>query len=287
MDHKSITQSTDERRIIQFSHFDYDAPAGHWKKKNVVIWDHIKINVFIESPFSVFSDGVLHYPTYGDICLLAPRKMHYGQILKDMHVNYYEFDIGCEAFASVPGGDALMRRLLDATANSDSFLRPSAESREAVFRLCREIEEAIQKDEMFLAYAKVIEFLSLLYPIYLSSARTASAAFSLRTAQVIAYIEKRFAENITVMEIAENLGVSTSFLSRVFKKEIGLSVHEYLNQYRITKSLSLLETHSVTQTGYLCGFCDNSHFISVFKKHMKVTPMQYKTRTFSKRIEMQ
>ena len=276
MDHKQIVPNADERTFIAFSHFDHDAPAGLWKKKNVVIWNHIKINVFVESPFSVFSDGVLHHPAYGDICLFAPMKMHYGQITKDMHVNYYEFDIGREAFSAVPGGDALIERLLSLTAHADSFLRPSAESREAALRLCREIEDSVKREEMFLAYAKIIEFLSLLYKLYLNPTRLMGDSFSLRTSQALAYVEKNYAENITVEKIAEALGVSTSFLCRVFKKEMAMTVHEYLSQYRISKALSLLETHSVTETGYLCGFCDNSHFISVFKKHMKQTPMQYK-----------
>ena len=62
----------------------------------------------------------------------------------------------------------------------------------------------------------------------------------------------------------------------IFKKEIGIPIHEYLNQYRISKSLSLLKTHTVTEVGYVCGFCDNSHFISIFKKYIGTTPMQYK-----------
>ena len=283
MDHRQIVPNADERTFIAFSHFDHDAPAGLWKKKNVVIWDHIKINVFIESPFSVFSDGVLHHPAYGDICLFSPMKMHYGQITRDMHVNYYEFDIGCEAFSSVPGGDGLIERLLSLVAHTDSFLRPSPESRETVFRLCREIEDSVKKDEMHLAYAKIIEFLSLLCTLYLHPLRLAGEHFSLRTSQALSYIEKNYAENITVEKIAAALGVSASFLCRVFKKEMAMTVHEYLSQYRISKALSLLEAHSVTETGYLCGFCDNSHFISVFKKHMKITPMQYKNAHTSKR----
>jgi AraC-like DNA-binding protein len=278
MDHVAITESREERSYILFSHFDHDAPAGLWKKKNIVVWDHIKINVYIENPFSVFLDGVLHYPTYGDVCILAPRKMHYGQITKNMHLNYYEFDIGCEAFSCAPGGDLLIRRLIEATAHTDAFLRPSAESRETVFRLCREIEDAVKKEEMLLAYAKVIEFLSLLHRLCLRPDRVQGTAFSLRTAKALAFIEKRYAQSITAAQIAEELGVSTSFLSRVFKRDLGLTLHEYLCHYRISKSLSLLSSHSVTETGYLCGFCDNSHFISTFKKHMGITPMQYKTR---------
>ena len=279
MKHFPLIQETNERTFIEFSHFDYDAPRGLWKKENLIVWDYIKINVFVESPFSVFSDGVLHYPDYGDICVLSPMKMHYGQITEPMHINYYQFDIGREAFAGVPEGDRLIERLIEVTAHSDAFLRPDPQSRERVLRLCREIEEAIGKEERALAYAKIIEFLSSLYPLYAIPTGTVRTSFSLRISQITHYIEEHYAEHITREEIAEELGISPSFLSRIFKKELGITVNEYLNRYRILRSLSLLKDHSVTETGYLCGFCDNSHFISVFKKHMGETPLQYKNST--------
>lgn len=276
MNHFPILPSDNPHAILEFSHFNYDAPAGTWKKENVIIRDCVKINVFVEGSFSVFSDGTLHRPIYGDVCFLSPMKMHYGQINESMRVHYYQLDIGRHVFSAIPDGDALIGRLLEATEHKDSFLRPDARSKESVLRFCQEIEDAIRKKELFLAYAKVVEFLCLLYSLYVSSEKVASISYSLRTAQTIRYVEENYAEGITVKEIAQALAVSASFLSRTFKKEIGFTIHEYLNRYRVLKSLEFLKTESVTQTAYLCGFCDSSHFISIFKEHMKITPMQYK-----------
>jgi len=276
MIHFPILKSTNANSILEFSHFDMDARVGTWKKENVIMRDCLKINVFIEGSFSVFSDEILHYPIYGDICLLPPMKMHYGQITKQTHINYYQLDIGRDTFSAIPDDNLLIDRLIDLTSHKDSFLRPSPEKGKDALRLCGEIETALRKEEAFLAYAKVIEFLSMLYPLYQNPTSVARADFSLRTSQIIRYIEKHYAEDVTITEIATELGVSASFLSRIFKKEIGIPIHEYLNQYRISKSLSLLKTHTVTEVGYLCGFCDNSHFISIFKKYIGTTPMQYK-----------
>ena len=276
MIHFPILKSTNANSILEFSHFDMDAVAGTWKKENIIMRNSLKINVFVEGSFSVFSDEILHYPVYGDICLLPPMKMHYGQITKQTHINYYQLDIGRDTFSAIPDGNLLIDRLIDLTAHADSFLRPSPEKGKEILRLCGEIETALRKEEAFLAYAKVIEFLSMLYPLYKSPTSVARADFSLRTSQIIRYIEKHYAEDVTITEIATELGVSASFLSRIFKKEIGIPIHEYLNQYRISKSLSLLKTHSITEVGYICGFCDNSHFISIFKKYIGTTPMQYK-----------
>lgn len=276
MIHFPILESTNANSILEFSHFDMDALAGRWKKENIIMRNCLKINVFVEGAFSVFSDEILHYPIYGDIFLLPPMKMHYGQITKQTHINYYQLDIGRDTFSTIPDGNLLIDRLIDLTSHKDSFLRPSPEKGKEALSLCGEIETALRKEESFLAYAKVIEFLSMLYPLYKSTTSVACGDFSLRTSQIIRYIEKHYAEDATITEIAKELGVSASFLSRIFKKEIGIPIHEYLNQYRISKSLSLLKTHTVTEVGYLCGFCDNSHFISIFKKYIGTTPMQYK-----------
>ena len=278
MHHIAIVKTSDKDRVLEFSHFNKDAHAGAWKKEKVIVRDSIKINVFVEGRFSIFADGALHCPVYGDICVLPPRKMHYGQITEQMHINYYQLDVGSEAFSEIPGGRRLIGRLLEVMGKSDSFLRPDAKGRDVVLKLCEEIEGAIVREEEFLAYAKVIELLSLLPSLYLHPKGVGGVAYSLRTAEVIRYIEKNYAENVSVKQISAELGVSASFLSRVFKKEIGATIHEYLNRYRILQAVPLLKSCSVTEAGYRCGFCDDSHFISVFKKYMGSTPMQYKRR---------
>jgi AraC-like DNA-binding protein len=275
MVHIPIQKAKDPHAILDFSHFIQDAPAGLWKKENVIMHHFIKINVFVEGSFSVFSDNLLHLPTYGDVCVLSPLKMHYGQIEKEMHIDYYQFNVGLEAFSAIPDGDQLTQRLQEITTHRDSFVRPDPQSRENVLRLCRETEEAIRGDNYALAYAKTVEFLSVLYPLYANPSGEVRTAFSYRIRQITDYIEAHYAEDLTRERIAEALGISPSFLSRIFKKELGVTVHEYLNRYRILKSLPLLACHSVTETGYLCGFCDTSHFISVFKKHMGETPTCY------------
>lgn len=276
MNHLPILPTANPHAILEFSHFNYDALAGTWKKEHVIIRDCIKINVFVEGSFSVFCDGTLHRPIYGDICFFPPMKMHYGQIREAMHLNYYQIDLGCDVFLSIPDGERLLARLLELTEHRDSFLRPDPSEKELALGLCRAIEDAIQRKENFLAYAKVIEFLCLLSSLYRSSAKTAVVSFSLRTAQAVRYIEEHYSEKLTVKQISEALGVSASFLSRIFKKEVGVSLYEYFNQYRILRSVEFLRTKSITETAYLCGFCDASHFISVFKKYMNKTPLQYK-----------
>ena len=276
MNHHPILSPSDSGMIFEFSHFNYDAHAGIWKKENIIAHPFIKLNIFIEGSFSVFCDGTLHQPIYGDICFFPPMKMHYGQVKEPMHIQYYQLDIDRHVFTSIPEGTALLERLIRETNQKDSFLRPNPQEKERVIGLCREIEESIRNRAPYLAYAKIIELLSFLDLLYQNASHSTGIAYSLRTAQAIRYIEDHYAEPLPLSQMATHLGISVSFLSRIFKKELGITLHEYLNQYRILKSLEFLKQQSVTESGYLCGFCDTSHFISVFKQYMKTTPMQYK-----------
>ena len=276
MNHFAIVCATSVNGRLEFSHFNHDAPAGTWIKENIITTDCIKINVFIEGTFSVFSDGVLHTPMYGDVCILSPMKMHYGQIKEPMHINYYQIDVGTKIFDRIPKGEVLLARLMSLADDSGSFFRPEPSDRSAAIELCKSIESAIAENEIYKAYAKVIELLSFLSGMRFASKRGGVGLHSLRITQALHYIEEKYAENISLKTIADELGVSASFLSRIFKKEIGVTVHDYLNRYRILRAVERLKSCSVTECGYLCGFCDTSHFISVFKKYMNLTPMQYK-----------
>ena len=274
-------------RLLRFARYEKDAVAGQWKKENVIMLDSIKINVFMEGSFSVFSDGCLHQPIYGDICVLSPQKLHYGQIPASTHLDYYEIDVGLHAFDAIPDGRLLIGRLLETVTPRDAFARPDPQSRERVLALCRATEEDLARGDRALAYARLIELLALLQTLYATSNLLPGAAFSYHTARAVQYMEAHYGEPLSIEALAAQCRVSPSYLSRVFKKETGRGLHEYLNQYRILRATSLLETHSVTETAYLCGFSDCSHLISVFRRYMGLTPYQYQkeTRNRQKRDE--
>ena len=275
MRHLPITESKSGAEKLEFSHFNERASKGHWKKEKIISLESIKINVFIEGEYCVYSDGVSHQPVYGDVAFFAPHKLHYGHIQKETLIHYYQLDVGIKAFSSIPGGETLILKLIELASERASFFRPNEENRDKILNLLRQIEGAIKKDEMFLAFLKSAEFVFELYDIYYYSPRIGSSSYSLRTTQAIRFIENNFSEDISVKSISAELGISPSYLERVFKREVGTSPHSYLNRYRLLRACELLLENTVTQTALLCGFCDSSHFISVFKNYMGQTPMQY------------
>ena len=92
------------------------------------------------------------------------------------------------------------------------------------------------------------------------------------------YVKDHYREHITLESAAEFVGYSPSYLSRVFKADMGSSFNNYLNEYRIEKSKVLLleEGATVLSVSQDVGFDDSSYFSKVFKRVTGVPPGKFR-----------
>lgn len=86
--------------------------------------------------------------------------------------------------------------------------------------------------------------------------------------QAIAYLHQNYTRSISRWEIAEAVGVSEDYLSRVFNRELIISPWDYLNRYRVIQSKHLLlhTTDTVGIIAHQVGFRDQAYFSCVFHK---------------------
>lgn len=87
-------------------------------------------------------------------------------------------------------------------------------------------------------------------------------------------------EQLSLNDVCQALGVSNSYFSTLFKREVGQSFITYLTDFRMERaSRLLLETTEKSQViGHLVGYADPNYFSSVFKKHFGSSPTQYRGR---------
>lgn len=92
------------------------------------------------------------------------------------------------------------------------------------------------------------------------------------------FISERYADDISMAEIAAAAGYSPNYLSKKFRQAAGIGVHEYLVFTRLQRAaLELVSTdHSVTDIALRCGFSDGNYFKDAFKKKYGVTPREYR-----------
>ena len=93
------------------------------------------------------------------------------------------------------------------------------------------------------------------------------------------YIYSHIKERITIEDLADSLGVSASYLSRLFKKETGKSFVGYLTGYRMEKAARMLvETNEKSyMIAKSVGYADPNYFSYVFKRQYGVSPSKYRT----------
>ena len=98
--------------------------------------------------------------------------------------------------------------------------------------------------------------------------------------KAIAYINDNATNSISRWQIAGSVNISEDYLTRIFRKEIGISPWDYLNRYRIQiASRLLLETgSSISEIASLTGFQDQAYFCRVFRKVKGFPPGNIRTR---------
>ncbi|MEZ3485673.1 MAG: helix-turn-helix transcriptional regulator [Lachnospiraceae bacterium] len=92
------------------------------------------------------------------------------------------------------------------------------------------------------------------------------------------YIYSHIKERITIEDLAEDLGVSASYLSRLFKKETGDSVSAYIRGQKIEMAKNLLQysDYSMIDIANRLSFSSQSHFIQQFREYVGMTPKKYR-----------
>ncbi|RXZ82461.1 AraC family transcriptional regulator [Paenibacillaceae bacterium] len=96
--------------------------------------------------------------------------------------------------------------------------------------------------------------------------------------QCIEFIQRNYTDPELKNEyIGHQIGFSSSYLSSLFKEQIGITVHKYLTYVRIEQAKKqLLEgSGSITEIAEKTGFSSIHHFSRIFKKEVSLTPSQF------------
>ena len=97
--------------------------------------------------------------------------------------------------------------------------------------------------------------------------------------EVQKYINRNYHnEDLSISEVANSLGVSQTYLTRLFKRELKMTFADYLTNVRIKNAIILmrdpyLELYEIAE---LIGYSTQHYFSNVFKKHVGISPKDYK-----------
>ena len=90
------------------------------------------------------------------------------------------------------------------------------------------------------------------------------------------YIERHYAENFSLEQVAEVFRLNPFYFSRIFKEEFGQTFVEYVTAYRLQKADSLLSNSnlSIKEIAHACGYADANYFAKVYKRAYLKSPSE-------------
>jgi AraC family transcriptional regulator, arabinose operon regulatory protein len=100
-------------------------------------------------------------------------------------------------------------------------------------------------------------------------------------AKALGILETRFKKNWTLVELAEEVGISRSRLAELFTLEVGSSIHKFLNKLRVRHAEVLLgqSNLSIGEIALECGFATIQHFSRIFKEVNGQAPLNFRRRS--------
>ena len=134
----------------------------------------------------------------------------------------------------------------------------------------------VTEEKMLAFFFTFIDYIRNQNPQSLKATTTISHVETAKTLIESNYMHSYFA----IHSISNILHLSHSWLCALFKRETGMSMHQYLISNRINNSSSLLinSNLSVNEISYRCGFGDPLYFSATFKKHTSLSPLAYRKK---------
>ncbi len=98
------------------------------------------------------------------------------------------------------------------------------------------------------------------------------------TASIVAYVEKHYSSDLYLERIAQELGLSVKYISKVFKEKTGRNLSDYINEVRIqhVKEMLMQTDMSIASISEAAGIYSRSTLIRLFRKYEGVTPSEYR-----------
>lgn len=112
--------------------------------------------------------------------------------------------------------------------------------------------------------------------------------FNEYTQKAIDYVEKNIKKNITLDEVAKNINITPHYLSKIFKKEVGVNFVTYVTDRKIDLAKEMLKNKDIpiVNISISLAFNQPNYFSKVFKKKVGVTPSEYREQCLKNKTRL-
>lgn len=244
----------------------------------------IEIKYFYEGSSMMIIGKEIIVAEAGDIVIANPFEIH-SSIANDGYMGkYFLLMIDLNFFVDNGIFDFDLRKeLLVKGQRFNHCIRHSECLRQLIIRLKQELDE---KKEHYKIVSKsiVCEFFALLFreELYCELSEELGKDVIKRGHTILPALQKIFRDyqnHLTVDELAQLCNISKYHFCRVFKQQMGVTVVQYIINYRLSVAELMLNTrnYSISEVASMCGFEDVSYFYKCYKRFKGVSPNKSRT----------
>ena len=274
---------------IKFSEYPY----GMRVRISDMRWDYKMLNCHLHDWYEIFmvTDGMCKFSVRnniyelraGDVVILPPDMPHYP-----MSGEYTRIDIEITPeYLNTFFTDEAQNILLKCF---DKEILHFSSSKTSIFKeYCREISSKGQDDDTLFVFIGLL--LRMLCKESASFSKNNSPYIhsiynsdNAKLRSVIDYIEENYKDIRSLDETARACYISKSHMCRMFRRELGVSVVDYVNSVKLRHACDKLAntSMSIVDIAVECGFNSSQYFSRIFKTFSGCTPQQYRKRTKGK-----
>jgi AraC-like DNA-binding protein len=253
-----------------------------WNITEFHLHNYFEIYFFIGGAVNYFVEKQVYPLKYGDLLLMNHHEIHKPAFRSDdvyeRIVIHFEPQLG-KAF-SAPDCD-LLQPFLGRPKGAKNQINLTVSETSDLMRLFLKMERIAAEPSAagnVLKLSCLIEILVLINQAFIRPA-TAEAHPNVPAAliPILDYIDGHLDADLTLAALGRRFFMNPSNLSRLFKKEIGSNIHEFIIFKRISQAKKLLgDGCSVTEACSRCGFNDYANFLRMFKRKVGVSPGRYR-----------
>lgn len=223
------------------------------------------------------------YP--GDILLLEPSLFHYGIKVNSL-IEYSFIHISLESSFEVWAQNEDCNILQQVIANKKMAFLP--EAFQNIIQLYEELKNAYHSTSPYrkmtiqnllnLFFIKLLENQNSTFPPTTNIDQNQThMSRKLSSRDLSNYLRQNSQKTIRSRDLETVFHHNFDYMNRIFKADLGMTIFQYLEDYRIGEAKKMLQTHafSISQIADSLGFCNTYYFSRVFKKKTGVAPSHW------------
>lgn len=290
---KNMKSTINADGFEQINHTFYQLPLQLSSRDMSIVKDlyqpyyfhqEVEFIYILDGTMSIYINAAVCHLNKGEGLFINAERLHVSLSTEDSRCSYVTMIFDPELVRpSFPFTYDVIKQVTNESAPDYVHLRPEHVKESQLlqlimraYRLKDKTSMTVELDMMRIVLSMWSFLIDLVKSLQTESHRPHETINQLK--MMLTYIHLNYQSKLTLDLIAKSADISRSHSCDIFREELHSSPIQYLQHYRLYKSLDLLLTNdlSVTEIAYSVGFNSPSYYTETFRKVYDVTPSQYR-----------